>query len=159
MSSWLNITNDFFSSKKRKKVKSLGKCSLQNLRKPRQSSTPGRVNGTQIPSFQNCSSHYSKFYVLVNEIIGGSPGTDHIRFATFGTTRTPIWKYLANELGPQEWVLSSRDRKLAVLKFTEVRKYLGIGNSDAFPWGCGSEHHISISVMGFFFFLCLICRV
>lgn len=60
------------------------------------------MNGALTPALRHCGSNYSMFYVLVNAIVGGSHDTDHIRFATFGTTITSFWKYLTNELGSQE---------------------------------------------------------
>lgn len=126
----------FFPQVEREKSKSLGKYNQKKAWEGcARAAPPCRGNGALTPFLQDCSSNYSMFYGLVNEIVWGSHGTDHIWFATFGTILTLFWKYLTNELGSQEWVLSFQDRKSAVLEFIELRKYWGCGNHIPFPWG------------------------
>ena len=139
LSFWINIINGFFFQVEREHSKKSWQMQQENTWKGyARSASHSGVNGALTPSLQDCSSSYSMFYVLVNEIVWGSHGPEHVWFATLGTTFTLFWKYLTNELGSPEWVLSFQDRKLAVPELTKLRKWqprlFSLGRD-------GSEHH------------------
>lgn len=134
---WLNLINGFFFFQvERENSKKSRRMQWENTWKGyARSASHSGANGALTPSLQDCSSSYSMFYVLVNEIVWGSHGPDHVWFATFGTTFTLFWKYLTNELGSPEWVLSLQGRKLAVPELTKLRKHRPVATKTLSPAG------------------------